>query len=52
MVNMMIKAAIWKLRRKMKKLGCRMKVAYQLGEDGRYSRVKIEFSYDSDTAST
>ena len=47
-INDMIHKSILRMRRTMKKLGCKMKVAYQQDEEGKISTIKIEFAYESD----
>lgn len=50
--NSEIKSSVRQMCRKLiKKLGCRVKVAYQPGEDGRFCEIRIMIAYDSETAS-
>lgn len=51
-VNRALHIELWKLRRKMKKAGCRVKVASRKGKDGRIYEVQLRMVYDSETAST
>lgn len=49
--NIKIKQWVRKLRLEMKKLGYKTKVVYQLGEDGRYADINIQFVCDQHSAS-